>query len=177
MSTDKHLPVDENDGDGEIRVRIDGEIYELPTDPDTYDLEEARALKHLTGLFLIDLRDGLRYDDPDYITFLVWAALHRKDPAITVDQVTKLNMADLFVRIMEAHTANLKAAADAAAAEAAEEQERPPDPPALSAAASGETEPPAELEPGPSAKSASESQTRSEELSPETDPETSGIPG
>lgn len=138
------------------KLLIEGREYDFPT---SYDLEEARMLKKLTGLYLGDLEDGLRIDDPDYITFLVWCVLHRDNPKIGVEDVGKLELMPIIEALAKVAEEEASGTVDAG----------PPDVP-VSASDSTSSEP----SPTESSTSTSETGTGS---SPETEPQlTTGSP-
>ena len=88
-------------------LKIDGRFYEFPS---SYTLGEARVLKQLTGLTLAEFgraleipdedaepdKDGNKpskvLSDPDYLTFLIWVAIHRENPKVTVEDVERLDL-------------------------------------------------------------------------------------
>lgn len=67
----------------EAKIKIDGVEYPMPG---SYKLGEARVYKRLTGRTL-DEFESLSFADPDLIVFLVWVAMHRADPKVTVEMV------------------------------------------------------------------------------------------
>lgn len=138
--------------DERAKLVINGKEYEFPS---SYDLGEARMLKRLTGLYLVEV-DQLRIDDPDWITFTVWVMLHREDPRVTVEDVERLDL-DPFVDQIVAILSKAVDKGDAG-------------PPAEAAGEPSET-------PGPSSGSAEPSPSSSTPTSLETTQETSGESG
>lgn len=144
-----------------INIVLDGKTYELPLDSTSYDLDEAMALTQLTGAYLADIDTVARLDNPAFIAFLVWAAIHREDPTYKVAKVGKLNMVEIFNQIQEAMVAAAPQAGDA----------DPPEVPVSSADDGGVTE-----DTGTSRLSVSASSESSDDLLAPA-PATSGEPG
>ena len=75
----------------EAKLLINGREYPMPT---SFTLGEARMVKRLTGKSMDELGD-LSGADPDWMVALVWIAMHRDDPTLTVEQVEALMFEDL----------------------------------------------------------------------------------
>lgn len=78
----------------EAGVEINGRFYPVPTG---FTLGEARTIKRLTGLGLVEYAEALsRIDeDPDVMTAFIWLAMHRDDPKVTVEQVEQIESVSL----------------------------------------------------------------------------------
>lgn len=153
-----------------LEVIVEERTYDLITvlDPTEYDFEEGMTFTELTGSYLSDYEATVEWDNPRYVAFLIWCAVHRRDPSFTVAKLKKLNM----VAVMQ----QIRAALESLAASAKERDAGPPEQPPAPATDSETPGEPSEPETaGPSGSSASESKTKPE-ASPESTPVASGFP-
>lgn len=74
----------------EVRIRIDGTEYEVPT----LTLGEQRAVKRVSGMVWADLLPALSTGDPDAVVGFLFAVMRRAHPdrseASLVEQVERL---------------------------------------------------------------------------------------
>jgi hypothetical protein len=80
--------------DDEAKIIIDGTAYPMPNE---FRLGELRVFKQLTKTTPSEIAEGGEIDtsDPDVIVFLIWVAMHRTNPKVTVEDVEALTFTEV----------------------------------------------------------------------------------